>query len=244
MNDPNDLEAMLDSTPETTAPAQTQEQTAPDPVETGDTAQHDAGPPPAVNPAPQTERTVPLKAVEDERRKRQELERKLAEYEAKLAQQQQPEPAPDWTLEPEVAAQRLQADFERRAFSLKVEMSERMVRQQHADYEEVRDAFAQAAQADPRLAQALVNHPFPAEFAYQQGKRIKMLMEIGDDPEAYIERRIAERLGQSQQPAAQAPKPQSAPVPKSLARTANTQPRDNRGRFADDGPTPLEDILG
>lgn len=250
----NTIEAMLDSAP-TTEPVQAPARQEPPPAETGDKPAADTAPPAEVESqqAPK-EKFVPLKAVEDERRKRQELEKRIAEFEARFAQKPQEQVAPpDWDLDPRSAAAHLAAEMQRRTFTMAVEMSERVLKQQHPDYEEVRNVFAEAAKADPRLAMELVNHPFPAEFAYQQGKRLRMLQEIGDDPESYKARLREELLAELRSQGAPAPaQPQvsrhSAPVPKSLARAPSaTQPiRDQRGRFApsDDGPTPLEDIIG
>lgn len=251
----NSLEAMLDSAP-TTELVQAPAQQEPPPAETGVKEQDTAPPAEVESQQPRQEKFVPLKAVEDERRKRQELEKRIAEFEARFAAQQKPQepvqPA-DWDLDPRGAASQWMAEMNRRTFTMAVEMSERVLKEKHSDYEEVRNVFAEAAKADPRLAVELVNHPFPAEFAYQQGKRLRMLQEIGDDPESYKARLREELLaelrsqGAAPQAPAQAPR-QSAPVPKSLARAPSaTQPtRDQRGRFApsDDGPTPLEDIIG
>jgi hypothetical protein len=249
------LEAMLDSAPTTdrVQPDVKTQEAQPSPAETGDKPTDTAPPAEVESQSKPTEKLVPLKAVEDERRKRQELEKRIAEFEAKFAQKpQEPVQAPDWDLDPRSAAAHLAAEMQRRTFTMAVEMSERVLKQQHPDYEEVRNVFAEAAKADPRLAMELVNHPFPAEFAYEQGKRLRMLQEIGDDPESYKarlrEELMAELRSQGAAPA-QPPAPrQSAPVPKSLARapSATAQTRDPRGRFApsDDGPTPLEDIIG
>ena len=59
-------------------------------------------------------------------------------------------------------------------------MSQEMMRQAHADYDEVESLFVEAAQMNPALAVQLANHPFPARFAYQQGTRFRALLQAGD----------------------------------------------------------------
>lgn len=252
--DTNSLDAMLDDTAPTSEPAQLVEQTADEPAAAEATQgdKPDAAPPAAPVEQPRAEKTVPLKAVEDERRKRQELERKVAEYEAMFQQQKQQPPAepPNWELEPSQAAQAMQAQIQTRLYQQAVYTSERILRQQHPDYDDAATVFAEVARNDPALAAEVFQHPFPAEFAYQHGKRLMLLREIGDDPEAYRQKLREQVMAELQQGTASAPTAKiqapMAPVPKSLARTASgQQPRDNRGRFAEpDGQAPLEDLIG
>lgn len=251
--DTNSLDAMLDDAPTSQTAPQPVEMAEPEPLaEAHQGDKSDAAPPAAPVEQPRAEKTVPLKAVEDERRKRQELERKLAEYEAAFQQQKQQQPAepPNWELEPSQAAQAMQAQIQTRLYQQAVYTSERILRQQHPDYDEAATVFAEVARNDSSLAAEVFQHPFPAEFAYQHGKRLMLLKEIGDDPEAYRQKLREQVLAELQQGTASAPtakiQASMAPVPKSLARTASgQQPRDNRGRFAEpDGPAPLEDLIG
>jgi hypothetical protein len=179
------------------------------------------------------------------------MERRLAELEAAARPKAEAPPPPDPWADPEGALRYQAEQIERRIFTNAVLTSQRMMKQQHSDYYEVEAVFAEAAAQDPSLAAQLVQHPFPAEFAYQQGKRIKALREIGDDPDFYrsrleaeLEAKILARHGLAPGSTESAPRPKAppAPVPRSLASTVNQQPRDDRGRFS--GPTPLEDIIG
>lgn len=216
---------------------------------------------PPADPTPSTETNdngphVPRQALEDERKKRQELERQVAEFKQRMTapqptqqphpQVQQPE-IPDPYLEPERFAAYQAYQVQERLFAQSVVMSQRIMRQQHADYDDAEKEFVAAVEADPMLASKLLSHPFPAEFAYQEGKRLKALKEIGDDPASFRERVRQEILAEMQGSGAQAPaqaQPARAPVPKSLASAQTGGPaRDARtGRFA--GPASLEDILG
>lgn len=174
---------------------------------------HDA--PPAsetTNGAEAPEPTVPLAALQDERRKRQELAERLSSMEQQAAAAARPDPFED----PAGAA-----EFDRResadsAFRLRCDMSQEMMRQTHADYDEVESLFVEMAEANPALAIQLANHPFPARFAYQQGSRVRELLKAGD--------------------------PQLHPaLPESLAEAPSASPR-QAAKWS--GPKPLKQILG
>lgn len=192
---------------------------------------------------------VPRKALEDERRKRQDYEKRLQELERKLQapppQQAKPQaPAPDWYVEPEQAAQQMHREFQYQIFETRLSLGEEIVGQ-NPGYADAKTAFVEAAQADPSLLERMVKHQNPAKFVFEQGKKLQVMREIGDDPLSY-EQRLEEKfkakyLGQSQPAASQPPK---APAPKSLAGTASTA-RDQQGRFASpSGPASLEELIG
>lgn len=245
-----DLDDLLDGTdsapPSTERPAIAPEatrETAPEP-----TGVKEGSAPPAEATDQQSEPDLlPRKVVLDERRKRQELEKRVKEYEEQIAQfqqpKQEPQPAPDWDLDPRQAAENLQRQFETRAYQQAVYVSERVMRAEREDYDEVSAVFAEAAKKDPRLLQSVLSHPFPAEFAYKEGRRLKLLQDIGDDPDEFINRqveaRLAARQGSQPEPTQKQKPPQ---VPRSLARDVSQQPRNARGQF--DGPASLDEILG
>lgn len=212
--------------------------------------------PPAVASEPDH---VPRQAVIDERRKRQDLERRVAELQEQVQRFNQPQPPeakqpePDWWQDPQTAAQHLQSQVQNqmqaRLYQQAVYTSEKILRQQHQDYDEVANLFAEAAKQDQRLLQQVLEHPFPAEFAYKAGRQIKLMQEIGEDPDSYRSKLEAEILAKHGLAPGQAPAPQTqqrqpqAPVPRSLARdTSIAQPRNSRGQF--DSPASLDDILG
>lgn len=199
---------------------------------------------------------IPRKAVEDERRKRQELERKVAEFEARLNQpRQEPQPPPDWDIDPRTAAQQFQAQVQEQLYRTKVEMAQEFLRERLPDFDDVVSVAVERAKADPRLHQQIVSHPNPAKFAYDVGRKIKFLSEIGDDPEAYRSRLEAEILAKhgiqpaadggtlqaTDAPAKPAAKALPAPVPKSLARDVSQQPRAPNGKW--EGPKSLSELL-
>lgn len=234
----SDLETILTEQTPTEAPATAEPVTN---VETGD---NPATVPPAAAPEQSVpEGYVPRAAIQDERRKRQELEAKLKQYEQHLQKREQA-PPPDWYAEPERAAQVMQQQVQYQITQTKVALSQDWARTQYQDYDEMEQVFTEAAQQQPHLWQQLYSHPNPAKFAYQQAKKLKVMQEIGDDPDAYRQRIIAEyqaSQGQGQPPAQQpraAPRPQ---LPTSLGRTVNNAPRNERGQFT--GRAEISDIL-
>lgn len=201
---------------------------------------------------------VPRRALEDERRKRQDYERKLGDLEQKFNQllqqgQQQaqqpkePAPAPQIWDDPDGWAAQQQHVMQVQLYETRVALGRELLRSQKPDFDDAVGSFVEYARGDKQAQAALLHHPNPAQFAYQQGRRLRFLSQVGDDPEAYLERQKQEWLAQQQSaPAMQqqtsAPRA-SAPAPKSLAGTPSaSQPRDASGRFA--GPASLSDILG
>ena len=243
------LDDMLSDDPAAPAAAQSAPP-APEPIaaeQTGD-REPEAAPPAASLEQHADPEFVPRKAVIEERRKRQDLERKLAELEAQRAPARPPEPqaeAPDWYANPEQAAAVMRFEMQNQIYQTKVYQSEKAMKAEHQDYDEVSTIFAEVAKADPNLARQVFEHPFPAEFAYQAGKQIQLMCDIGNDPGAYRARLKAElmaELGQSPEPAAPQAQPRSAAVPRSLARDVSQQPRRTNGQF--DAPASLDEILG
>jgi hypothetical protein len=249
MQGSNDIDDLLNSSGGEPAAHQPQQETVehsePAPEPTGE-KQESTAPPAEAQAVVEDAGSWTKQAVLDERRKRQDLEKKLAELEARLQPQAPPQPKPepvDWFASPEQAAQALQAQFAESMFQTRVHTSERIIRKEHPDYDEVSALFAKRAESDPHLLQQLYNHPFPAEFAYEIGKQIKMLEEI-KDPQAYREKLRAEILAELQSGGQQSQAPQASKpaVPRSLARDVSTQPRNSSGQFA--GPVPLDELLG
>lgn len=246
-----DLGAILDTQPATQEQAQ-----QPEPVKheapTGANTQAAVPPTDASQEKPEPAH-VPREALQDERRKRQEVEKRLREIESRMQQAQQPQEQPNWYADPEQAARHMHMAIERSNFETKVALSEAILMERHQDYEQMRDLFADAAQQQPHLAAQLIKSPNPAKFAYETGKKIALEREIGDNPDSYrqkIEAEILKKYGIDQnnggapsQAPAQTRKP-AAPVPRSLAMEPSAPARAPNGRYVSNGPTPLEDIIG
>lgn len=213
---------------------------------------------PAVPPAAEQEPDhVPVAALKDERKKRQESERIAKEYAEKLAayerqMQQSPPPAPparpDLFENPDGALDYVQQQFQQQLVRTKLDMSVAMARSQHEDYGEAEAAFVDAVRANPSLYDQMMADPHPAGFAYRVGKQVAALRDIGGDPEAYrakVRADLEAELRQQWEAERQSngsgrPTPSRPSLPPSLAGG-----RDTNGRFAPawSGPTPLKDIL-
>lgn len=243
MTEGNSLDDLLNKPAEAS-----QETEAPKPEEMGDKETEAA--PPADLEAQQTqaEPTVPRKALEDERKKRQELERRMKEFEEKFAQParppvpQQPQPQvqiPDPVMEPERYAAFVIQTTQTQYLNRELNRSEKRARRTHGD--EVVDAAFKLAAAKGEAAK-FIHEDDAYDAMVDWYKKQTALEEIGD-PVSYREKLRAELLAELQGQQQQAQKPR-AQVPKSLATATNAQPRDKAGRFANEGPTPLEDIIG
>jgi hypothetical protein len=266
MSEPNDLSSLLDGVPAAAPHVEVQQPSEPAPSEPAEQStdqgdKHDAAPP-AASDDTEDGPPVPRKALQDERRKRQELERQLAELTKQRSAppaQQQPQPQasppqaemperPDPWIDPQGAMDwdraAMQQQVQTQVFETRVYLSREMMLAAKPDFVEVEDVFIEAMKKNPTLYQQLLAHPIPAKFAYETGLKIKAWNEIGDDPAAFKQRvrqELEEELrGQSQQPSQ--PSAPRASTPKSLAATPSAQPRDQHGRFQ--GPASLESILG
>lgn len=117
-------------------------------------------------------------ALKDERRKRQDLERRVEELTARVSAGQPGQPAeapraPDFLDNPEQY-------IAREIGAVKLQMSESMVQAQHPDYTEVINAFADMANETPGLWGQMNAHANPAEFAYKTGKLYSETRDLGD----------------------------------------------------------------
>lgn len=234
---------------------------APEPAKTPDPAKAEGGKEPKGDPAPEKdpekaekpkdappasetkdiELTVPLKALQEERRKRQELANQVGELQKQVTRKPRPDPYED----PQGAAEYDRKEASEQSFSMRVEMSQEMMREIHADYDEIEAVFMEEASSNPALAAQLSSHPFPAKFAYQEGKRVQQLKVMGDDPAAYIEKIKAEAaqaaraavLEELKKGQAEA---QKASIPESLAEAPSASRKD-ASQWG--GPKPLSEII-
>ena len=180
--------------------------------------------------AQNTEKHVPLAALEAERRGRQDwkekasrLEGELTELRRQAAERQQPQDQRQ--IDPIQRVEQL-------VLNERFNNSEMYARQKYADLDDVLKEFGDAAKANPALSAAMMQQANPYEYAYREGKRIQMLKEVGDDPAAYrakIEAQVRAEIGQ---PAA----PAQPNLPASLAGARSAAPR---SAPAFTGPTPL-----
>lgn len=243
-----DLGAVLNNQP--SEPVVTVEPAEPAPAEPVDQGVTPAEPP-AAKPEPQT---VPLTALQEERRKRQELEKWIQQH------QQQPQPAEPLKAEDfadrdayleALAERKAEQAFEKRLKAWQEEQQQAAIKQQmHSDTAELMQAgaakyadFADLVLANDSLpiSEHMVNAMLVldngADVAYHLGKNPADAARIAQLPPTTQAREIAKIAKQ-----VSAPPPEKPPVPRTLTTT-----RSANGQFASQtytGPTPLNSILG
>lgn len=200
--------------------------------------------PSEVQKAWEREKAALLKAALDERKKRQELERQLAQP-MKPAQPQ--EPAKTFWEDPEGHLNAIKEQSSQVALQTKIETAEMIARSRYQDFDQEVAVFKEMALSVPGLAQQCFSSPDPAEFAYRTGKFHRELKEAGglDQLRTKIEaetRATVEKEFKAKEEARLAEMArQRAALPGSLS--------DVRGAAASKrmeytGPTPLDVILG
>lgn len=185
--------------------------------------------------ATNTEKHVPLAALEAERRGRQDWKEKAVRFEEearqlreRIAERNQNNEQQPQQLDP---IQQVRQEMLNERFN----MSEMVARQKYEDLDAVVATFQEAARANPALAMALHQQVNPYEFAYREGKRIQLLKEVGDDPAAYRAKVEAEIRAELQKTA-----PTALNLPASLAGARSTATRSSP---AFTGPAPLNSIF-
>ena len=214
----------------------------------------DTGPPPEnKQDVPQT---VPVAAVLEERKKRQAVEARLKELEARIAAPPPPA-APTASASPEVPLedlmfqdpqrfiQAVRAPIEEQLVQTRIALSEQAARRE-ADYDQAIDALNRHVEQSPpevrnHVAATLRQHPDPARWAVEQGRAIlaqqnwgQVIQQYGS-PDAFL---AAQRAAAP--PVASHPSPPAPPA--SLASARSAGPRSGGAPWS--GPTPLSQILG
>lgn len=176
-----------------------------------------------------------LKAAEEERRKRQELEKRIAESKPKE------EPKAFWD-DPEGHLKKFEENFEKRAVNIKLDTAEAIARSRHPDFDEKVAVFAELLQTSPGLHAQWMQSVDPAEFAYRTGKQTLEIREAGslDDLRKKIEKETREKLEAEYKGKQEELEKQRAALPKSLSDVRGAA-KQNQPVFT--GPTPLESVL-
>lgn len=200
---------------------------------------------PKVEPKPAEEFSAREKAAfakaADETRKRQALERQLAEVKK--------EPQKPFYEDPDGALAKQKAELEGKLelaiMTTKVQTSESIARSRYPDYDEKFSIFNELVQKSPYLAEQAFQSPDPAEFAYHTAKTEKDLREAGgvDNLRKKMEEEIrtkvrAEIEAELKRKQETLEKEREA-LPGSLSET----PSKGSNRSVWSGPTSLENIL-
>lgn len=164
---------------------------------------------------------VPFQALHDERRKRQDLEQRLAQLEANKA----PEAKPNLFEDPDNWEKSLDERVERKLATVRQESEQRFLvlveqaaKARHPDFEDVAKVFAETAKVTPGLIEEARNAPDPAEFIYRAGQNLKRVQDAGSIDELI---RQAEARGEESARQAIAGKP-TPKIPESLTDIAGT----------------------
>ena len=126
-------------------------------------------------PEVKEDKTVPLPALLAERDKRKELERKLAEFEAKNQQ-----PQPEFYENPEAFVQMVEQRTQARIHAI----LEEQAREANPDYDDVMQVVLEAAQTNPEIQRQVFAATNPAVAAYKLGKQLMEYREM-QNPEQY-----------------------------------------------------------
>jgi len=217
----------------------------------------DDGPPP--KPL-EGEDVIPLRAYEDERRKRNDWKEKAARLEGELAayrrQQEEaqrraaappqppPQPPPDPAVDPRGFAQHLVQQQQQALLNERLNNSEMLLREKIGDEKlsEYVNEFRSMAEADPTLFGKLYSQPHPYNWLTREVDRLRLVRDVGDDPAAFRSKIEAEARARWEAEAKAAPPPVSpaAGLQPSLA-TARSVAGRSAGAWT--GEPTLEDVL-
>lgn len=174
-----------------------------------------------VDPEKQPISRAEFKGMLEWRDKAQKAEARAAELERRF-QENQPKQSqiPSIQNDPDAIAQYVQSARDDAVFTF----SEKIARKEHGE-EAVTSAMEwglQRARQNPAFQAEYLRQEHPIDWVVKQQKRDEILNQIGDDPDAFIEKRIAARLaalGQGgaapSQPQAAQPSPAASPQPAS-----------------------------
>lgn len=199
-----------------------------------------------VYPVPPTPDKLPpetFKGLKEEREKRQTLERELANLRQQIEANQQPQAAPPSIWEDDEGAlayvknEAVTQAVQQATLNAKLDMSEMMVRQSNADFEEVKAEFLALAQDNPVLVQQALADPHPWNKAYQIAKNARTMRDLGATDLDTLKAKMREELlaeMQAQVPAA------PAGLPPTLSTQRNVGQRTGP---AWSGPRSLDELL-
>jgi hypothetical protein len=264
-----DLDEILNGSTPVETPVIEAEAEAPEPVIEGDPGtprdelgrfapkgeQDPTAPVETAPPAVERQDHIPPQALQEERRKRQELERELATY---RQQQSAPAPAqpqsqPQGSSVPvvfddeyaqsifEMAVQHVQQtltpQIQQVAGNNSLELQRTVMRFQNPDFDQMETAFFEMAQENPALLPEAHRSGDPVNFAYNYAKKALEVRQLGSmDLDAIKAAAIQEYLAKAQPVVPQTIPPPSLADAQSARGTYSTAPGS--------APPTLNDILG
>lgn len=183
-----------------------------------------------------------LRAAEEERRKRQDLERELAQYRQQKPPEKTEEKKTFWD-DPEGHFKTVEQRMAQRELAMTLKVSEQLARSKYQDFDDKIGVFAESLRATPGLHAEWIASPDPAEFAYKHGARLKEMREVGDLDKyrEKIEKETRAKLEAEFKAKQEELEKKRAELPGSLSDVRGTTTQ-QKPVYA--GPTSLDDILG
>lgn len=192
---------------------------------------------------------VPLKALQDERSKRQVLEQEIQRLQQQFYQQQaQPQQPRPSVFDDEVGWEQdfgnevITQAVSQATFTARLDMSEMMARQAHPDFEEKKQAFLEEMRWTPGLREQAVQDPHPWDYAYRYIANKQQMAALGavdvTDLRAKIRAEVEAEYAAKAQNALKTGLP--AGVPPSLSAERNVGSRQGPAWA---GPATLADLL-
>ena len=180
-------------------------------------------------------------AAADERRKRQQLEARLAELEKKKAETKDDGTPKTFWDDPEGALAKHRQEMQQTVVQTKLATSEAIARSKYSDFDEKIADFGEILQQTPGLHIQWLQSPDPAEFAYKLGKNHLELKDAGsiDALRQKIEKEVRLKLETEYKEKADKMVKERSAIPASLSDTSGK----SGPRVEYTGPTPLKDIL-
>jgi len=183
-----------------------------------------------------------LKGLEEERRKRQGLERDIAELKAKQTATPA-EPVKGFWDDPEGTLKKHRDEMANMATNTRLQTAELIARSAHPDFDEKIAVFEEILQQTPGVYAQWIASPNPAEFAYKMGKNHKELRDAGDIDalRARIEKETRIKLEAELKAKAELLEKERAAIPQSLSDVRGAASTANRPVWT--GPPSLDEIL-
>ncbi len=183
-----------------------------------------------------------LAAAQDERRKRQDLERQLAEIQKRLPQAE-PEKKETFWDNPEGFFQKQSQALEEQRLSMKLEAAELIARSKYPDFGEMLPKFEELVRTVPGLMHQWVNSANPGEFAYQTAKNHMQLADAGsiDALRTQIEKEVRVKIEAETRAKNEDKAKEAAKLPTSLSSVKGAAASQQTQEWT--GPTSLDDVL-
>lgn len=179
--------------------------------------------------------------AQDEKRKRQELEREIQELRGRNTPQQPPQEKKEFWEDPEGNLKTYEERMRQIAVETRLNTSEQIARSKYDDFDEKVNIFKAALDRAPWLFEEAKKSANPAEFVYKTAKNYQELQQAGDldTVRKNMEQELRVKLEAEFKAKEEAKRKELDEIPKSLSEVRNT----GVNRPVWNGPEPLDSIL-